>query len=339
MARVSQRDIAEKCGVSQKTVSLALSDSPRISAERKRQVLRAASELGYQADGVISAAFQRLHGMAAHQNTGTVICAISGESAACRRDRAATRFLEALRAASQARSLGFDTIYPEEELPRNPDRLRTLLRGRGCCGCLLYEPSRPFGNQRQRFFEALLDYPAVGVPRSTAPPQPPVLLRPEGASLIYRAHQTCRQHGFERPALVLEQKVSSLWLDPCGPAQELPRLIAQSLGMPVYTIDATADAAEITRWAQRENCDCLIVDYWHPGNADGPPLPELLAREMPVLLLDTLQVGGSKIPGFAIDWAAAAKQGLEALLAQLAGTIFHNPAGTRMILQPVFHSG
>jgi hypothetical protein len=60
---------------------------------------------------------------------------------------------------------------------------------------------------------------------------------------------------------------------------------------------------------------------------------------MPVLLLDTLQVGGSKIPGFAIDWAAAAKQGLEALLAQLAGTIFHNPAGTRMILQPVFHSG
>ncbi len=48
--RPSQKQIAEKAGVSTSTVSLALRGDPRISEETKQKVARAAEELGYAAD-------------------------------------------------------------------------------------------------------------------------------------------------------------------------------------------------------------------------------------------------------------------------------------------------
>ena len=44
---VTLRDIAERVGVSVSAVSMALADHPRIGAETKSRVLRAAEELGY----------------------------------------------------------------------------------------------------------------------------------------------------------------------------------------------------------------------------------------------------------------------------------------------------
>ena len=50
----SIRDIARHLNVSHVTVSMALRDSPRISAERRREVRRAADELGYRPDPMLS---------------------------------------------------------------------------------------------------------------------------------------------------------------------------------------------------------------------------------------------------------------------------------------------
>lgn len=53
--RATQRDIALKAGVGHTTVSLALRDHPKISAETKRRILGIAQELGYAPDPMLSA--------------------------------------------------------------------------------------------------------------------------------------------------------------------------------------------------------------------------------------------------------------------------------------------
>ncbi len=52
--RVSLRDIAQAIGVSHVTVSLALRDDPRVSAQRRTEVQAAAKRLGYHPDPMLS---------------------------------------------------------------------------------------------------------------------------------------------------------------------------------------------------------------------------------------------------------------------------------------------
>lgn len=54
LARVTHRNIAEKCGCSRATVSLALSGSARISAEVREQIRRIADEMGYRPDPTLA---------------------------------------------------------------------------------------------------------------------------------------------------------------------------------------------------------------------------------------------------------------------------------------------
>jgi LacI family transcriptional regulator len=53
--RVTQKDIADKLGVHVSTVSLALKNHPRISDEKKKEVLETAEKMGYRPDPQLSA--------------------------------------------------------------------------------------------------------------------------------------------------------------------------------------------------------------------------------------------------------------------------------------------
>ncbi len=53
--RVSLRDIAAKLGVSHSTISLSLRDNPRISADMKERVRKAAEQMGYRPDPMLAA--------------------------------------------------------------------------------------------------------------------------------------------------------------------------------------------------------------------------------------------------------------------------------------------
>lgn len=54
LGRVSLRDVAREVGVSHVTVSLALRHNPRVSAERRKEILAAAERLGYRPDPMLS---------------------------------------------------------------------------------------------------------------------------------------------------------------------------------------------------------------------------------------------------------------------------------------------
>jgi LacI family transcriptional regulator len=63
--RVSLREIARRLGVSHVTVSLALRDSPRVSAAMREKVIKAAEDMGYRPDPM-------LHALAAYRNRKSV---------------------------------------------------------------------------------------------------------------------------------------------------------------------------------------------------------------------------------------------------------------------------
>ena len=58
---ISMADIARKVGLGRSTVSMALRNHPEIAAATKDRVLKAASELGYQPNPLISLLMSRLH--------------------------------------------------------------------------------------------------------------------------------------------------------------------------------------------------------------------------------------------------------------------------------------
>ncbi len=58
---ITMADIARKVGLGRSTVSMALRNHPEIAAATKDRVLKAASELGYQPDPLISLLMSRLH--------------------------------------------------------------------------------------------------------------------------------------------------------------------------------------------------------------------------------------------------------------------------------------
>ena len=53
--RIGLREIARCLGVSHVTVSLALRDSPRVSASTKERIKKAANEMGYRPDPMLTA--------------------------------------------------------------------------------------------------------------------------------------------------------------------------------------------------------------------------------------------------------------------------------------------
>ena len=53
--RITQFDVAEKCGVNRATVSLALKEHPSIPLATRARVVAAARELGYAPDPMLSA--------------------------------------------------------------------------------------------------------------------------------------------------------------------------------------------------------------------------------------------------------------------------------------------
>lgn len=65
----SYRDIADRAGVSLMTVSLALRNSPRISAATRTRIQRIASEIGYTADPQIADMMNYLRKRRAHESS------------------------------------------------------------------------------------------------------------------------------------------------------------------------------------------------------------------------------------------------------------------------------
>lgn len=133
-------DLARRAGVHCSTVSLALRNHPRISAERRKAIHRLAADMGYRPNPLVSALMisRRRRGRAAEH--GTVLCYLTSGSTRDEWRNFTPQFHPA--AAARAKALGYrlEPFWLFEPRQR-PERLGQILRSRGIVGILVAPPA------------------------------------------------------------------------------------------------------------------------------------------------------------------------------------------------------
>ncbi len=136
--RVSVRDIAARAGTSHTAVSLALRDDPRITLATRNRIQRAARELGYRPDAVVSSLMARLRTLRTHKVRAT-LGFITAWPTRLGWSEASNHRRFFVGARRQAESLGYalDEFWLTEP-GMNGKRMTEILRTRGVHGLILH---------------------------------------------------------------------------------------------------------------------------------------------------------------------------------------------------------
>ncbi|MCC5806768.1 MAG: LacI family DNA-binding transcriptional regulator [Opitutales bacterium] len=134
---VTQRDLAERVGLSQAAVSMALRGDPRIRPSIREQVLAAAAELGYRPDPVLGALARYRRETSPQRYIGTVACLLPCSAKQKEGYLRSPFAADSLRGAEEGlAAMG----YRCERFvlgAYSPDRLRRVLCSRGIRGMVI----------------------------------------------------------------------------------------------------------------------------------------------------------------------------------------------------------
>lgn len=130
---VTTRDVAEKAGVAQSTVSRALSNNPQVSETERKRITAIAQKLGYRPNPFVSAFTAQVRGYR-RSPQGATIAFLDCTPA---KQRNFTRdYREG--AAKRAKSLGYkDEVLRLSDLNGSVDRLNNILHARGISSLLV----------------------------------------------------------------------------------------------------------------------------------------------------------------------------------------------------------
>jgi LacI family transcriptional regulator len=208
MQRLSMARVAEAAGVSKNTVSLALRNSPRISAETRLRVERAAARLGYQRNAAVSCLMAEMRRSGSGGFSATLALLNANEDReAFRVHPTVPRYVAGARRRAAELGYGCDEFWLHDP-EVSGKRLASILRARGIRGALVV--GLLSSNRLPERMRVLWDeIPAVvtGVrPRGPG-------LSFAGAdqfSLALRAYEEAWALGYRRPGLVLDPVIDAL---------------------------------------------------------------------------------------------------------------------------------
>lgn len=257
--RISIRDLAKHLGVSHATVSLALRDHPRISAAVREKVRKAAEELGYQPDPMLSAL--------AHYRKEKIATPITSSLA----------WINAWTPANRLRSYREFDLYWEgaskaavkygyrlEEFRLgggiDPERLHQILSTRGIRGILL-PPQKPHPDWQDFPWG---NYSVVRFGRSLKYPQCHVVTADQVANTIL-AFEKIRELGYQRIGFATDEASSV----PSGHLFEAGFLLAQrtveeDCRIPICVISDipnTGRAGKLSDWIRQYRIDAILTDH------------------------------------------------------------------------------
>jgi LacI family transcriptional regulator len=130
---VTTRDVAEKAGVAQSTVSRALSNNPQISESERKRISAIAQKLGYRPNPFVSAFTAQVRGYR-RSPQGASIAFLDCTPA--KRRNFTRDYREG--AAKRAKSLGYkDEVFRLSELNGSIERLNGILNARGISSLLV----------------------------------------------------------------------------------------------------------------------------------------------------------------------------------------------------------
>lgn len=199
------RDVAAHCGYSQPTVSLALSNSPRLPEATKRRIQAAAARLGYRTHPLV-AAHMRSRRKPASTTAGPVLALLNPQLTADGWRKSTATVLRQMHAGAAARAL--ERGYRTHEFWLHGEglshaRLSDILRARGISGILV-------GPASNLELDLALDWDAFSsVQLGSAHLRPPLhrVVNDHYHSAVL-AIQQCHALGYRRPGLVLQTSLS-----------------------------------------------------------------------------------------------------------------------------------
>ena len=263
--RAVQRDIAQALGISQVAVSLALRNSPRISAERRRQVHEQAARMGYSSNPHATGLVRSKHRSAVPE-IRTSLAWLN-----CWRDSRQLRNYPVFDgywrgAQSAAKKFG----YHLEEFVCNarlsPARLESILVARGVQGILL--PPHSFQPDWGAF-----DWSRFSIVRLGRTPEMPSahIVTADQVMNTILAIKAMRARGYRRIGYVgFDDAANYRWLFEAGFLRtQLEVKTADRLPIfALHPITPRASQAEFTRWLKREKPDAILTPY--------PELPAMM---------------------------------------------------------------
>jgi len=142
MTHVSLRQIAEKAGCSRSTVSYALRNSPKISAELRDRVLHVASELGWVPDAELAKQMSLIRQTLIKDDLPHLAIVVNKAKRNLAVEHAPRRQLEG--AYQYAQRMGYHVdIFNIDDSPLSAKRLRGILVTRGIQGIIFISGLRP----------------------------------------------------------------------------------------------------------------------------------------------------------------------------------------------------
>ncbi|MBN2161509.1 MAG: LacI family DNA-binding transcriptional regulator [Pontiellaceae bacterium] len=184
VVRVTQQDIAEEVGLSAVSVSLALRNSPRISAATRERVQKMAKEMGYSPDPMLQS-LSSYRRQSARKPVDSVIAWIDSASEC-------EEFSGCFDGASSAAQLAGYRIDRFDSSGMRPVRLAQILETRGISGIIL-SPTCGLDTTKfplENFTAVRIGGPALNVDLHR--------VSPAHTANVFKAFEKMRERGYER---------------------------------------------------------------------------------------------------------------------------------------------
>lgn len=251
--RITLKHIAEAAGVTVATVSMALRNSPRISAAVRGQVQTLAAKMKYHPDPLIAALAGRRGGRRAGAEIGTIayVTAYPDREGWRRTSFSPAVFAGACeRAAQQGYRVEHFWLREPGMTAR---RLSEILHNRGIRGVCVAPLPEGFGHMKLRwewFSCAAVGYSMIRPSLHRACPH-----QFQGMMLTLK---TLRRQGYRRIGIALEKRVSRIVVHNWLAAILLFQQMHGALAVQRYNYE-TPDRGQLTEWIKTHQPDAMIV--------------------------------------------------------------------------------
>jgi LacI family transcriptional regulator len=321
------RHLAKQAGISAAAVSLALRDSPRISAKTKALVRRLAQEAGYTPDARIAQAMRHLRKpLAVRQHASFGVISFYDSPRPWERSRHLTKIYDGMQ--RRAGELGYRLEPLWLHAPAMTDRrFSDILAARGIDGLL------SFGSPDflQEFPADLRAYATVTVGLSISTP----LHRVTSHFYNDTVHALGRIHalGYKRPGLVLgtHEDTRSAYAHSAAYLGWCEHTLGAGAALPVLRLREVEEPA-LTDWLVRQRPDAIVFVH----------LPDMIARFRAVLrrlqiavpkklgvVVLSHEVQGTGFSGLQQNQDLMGAWAVELLAARIANRDFGIPANPR----------
>ncbi len=250
--RVSQKEIAQRLGLSPSTISLALAGDPRLPLTTRNRILKAARKLGYTPDPMLGAlaAYRKSKKPTTFQET--LAWVTNHPTRDDWKNLSTTRYFSG--AQQRATELGFKLEeFWLREPGLDPKRASSILLARGIRGLLI----APQPNPRVQLKMEWARFSSIGIGYTLASPLIS-LVTPDYFNGMIQAAESLRARGYRRIGFALDpirnERMNRLWSGGFFSAQQS---WAPEECLPPY-LPRTLEAGDFLHWFNTHRPDAII---------------------------------------------------------------------------------